>query len=460
MTAPSPAPVAAPSAAEARTQALLTAPVLSLLVRLALPNMGALLAAALTNISETVYVGRLGAGALAGLALAFPMVMLQSMLSTGALGSTVSAMVSRALGAGQRAQAQALAVQTFWLALGCGLLYTVFIWILGEALFSLLGGRGEALQQALAYARVAFLGSAFVWLANMLAAVIRGTGVMNVPAMVLLAVSVGQLLVGGALGMGWGPLPALGMRGVASGQVVAYGLGSVFLLGYLLSGRGTGLPLLSVPPQPRQMAAILRMGALACISPVQTVLTILILTRLVAQFGPEALAGYGVASRLEFLLMPVAFAVGVASVPPIGMAMGARQVARAREVAGWTAVLAGSVLGAAGLVAALWPQLWTHIFTRDAAVLAASASYLRWVGPCYAFLGIGLSLYFSAVAAGRAAGPVLAGTLRLVVVAVGGLLLACLAAPTWSIYALVAVGMVAYGTGTLVLVKYAQWARD
>lgn len=462
---PSPAADAAPhtagppSASAARTQALLTAPVLPLLVRLALPNMGALVAAALTNISETVYVGRLGAGALAGLALVFPMVMLQSMLSAGALGSSVSATIGRALGAGQRDQARTLAVQTFWLALGCGLVYTAFMLTLGESLFRLLGGRGEALQQALAYARVAFMGSAFVWLANLLAAVIRGTGRMNVPSMALLCISMGQLLVGGALGLGWGPLPALGMRGVASGQLVAYGLGSLFLLVHLMRDPHIGLPLLRVPLQPRLLMRIVQTGAVACISPFQTVLTILILTRLVAQFGPETLAGYGVASRLEFLLIPVAFAVGVASVPMIGMAMGARQVQRARLVAWWTATLAGGALGLAGLVVAVWPGLWANLFTSDAAVLAASASYLRWVGPCYAFLGIGLSLYFSAVAAGRASGPVLAGALRLAVVALGGLLLASLATPAWSIYALVALGMVAYGAGTLALVKYASWGQ-
>ena len=81
---------------------------------------------------------------------------------------------------------------------------------------------------------------------------------------------------------------------------------------------------------------ILKVGALAAFSPLQTVLTVLVLTALVARFGTEALAGYGIGARLEFLLVPIAFAVGVASVPMVGMAIGARDVARARRVA-WTA---------------------------------------------------------------------------------------------------------------------------
>ena len=100
---------------------------------------------------------------------------------------------------------------------------------------------------------------------------------------------------------------------------------------------------------------ILKVGAISCLSPLQTVLTILIFTKILAGFGTETLAGYGMGSRLEFLLVPIAFAFGVASVPMVGMAMGAGLVARARQVA-WTAgAAAGLTLGLVGLVVAVDP---------------------------------------------------------------------------------------------------------
>ncbi len=80
---------------------------------------------------------------------------------------------------------------------------------------------------------------------------------------------------------------------------------------------------------------------MACLSPLQTVLTILIFTKILAGFGTETLAGYGIGSRLEFLLIPITFAFGIASIPMIGMAIGAGLVPRARRIA-WTAA------GAAG----------------------------------------------------------------------------------------------------------------
>ncbi len=158
---------------------------------------------------------------------------------------------------------------------------------------------------------------------------------------------------------------------------------------------------------------ILRVGAVASFSPLQTVLTVLILTRLVASFGTEALAGYGIGARLEFLLVPIAFAVGVACVPMVGMAIGAGDVARARRVAWTGAGVSACAVGLIGLVVAAVPQAWSGRFTSDPGVLAAADLYLRLAGPAFVFVGLGLVLYFASQGAGKVLGPVLAATVRL-----------------------------------------------
>jgi putative MATE family efflux protein len=438
---------------------LLSAPVLPTLLRFALPNMGAMLATALAAIAETGYVGRFGVPALAGMALVFPVVMLQQMLSGGAMGGGVSSAISRAIGAGDATRADALTAHALWIAIAAGALTSLLMLLCGPALFALLGGRGEALAQAVAYSSVAFCGSIGVWVMNILASVVRGSGNMKVPSATYLAVALAQVALGGALGLGLGPLPRWGMAGVAAGQVIAYAAGGAWLFWHLRRGRAkVRLAVAATPLRWALLRDILRVGALACISPLQTVLIILILTRLVAGFGAHALAGYGIGTRLEFLLVPVAFAIGVASVPLVGMAMGAGQVRRARRVAWTAAALATALLGAIGALLALAPGLWTGLFTRDADVLAAAASYFHWAGPAYGFFGLGLSLYFSSLGAGRVGGPVLAGTLRLVVVAAGGAWLAQAQAPGWTLYALIGVAMVAYGLGTAFAVWRADWA--
>ncbi len=111
--------------------------------------------------------------------------------------------------------------------------------------------------------------------------------------------------------------------------------------------------------------------------------------------------------------MPITFAVGVASVPMVGMAIGARDVARARRVA-WTAAgLATLVLGGIGLTVAIAPDIWSARFTQDPGVRAAADLYLRLAGPAFAFVGMGMALYFASQGSGKVLGPVLAATVRL-----------------------------------------------
>lgn len=437
---------------------LLTAPILPVLLRFALPNMAGMLATALATVAETAYVGRFGVSSLAGMALVFPMVMLQMMLSGGAMGGGVAAAVSRALGAGAPERANALAVHAMWIGLAAGTLNGLLMLVFGPAIYAALGGRGEALEQAIAYSNVAFCGALGVWLMNTFASVLRGAGNMGVPSATFLLVSVAQVVIGGALGLGWGPFPRLGMPGVAAGQAIAFTAGAAFLFWYLRSGRSAvGLPVRDTSLQRGPMADILKVGALACISPLQTVLTVLILTRLVAQFGATALAGYGIGARLEFLLIPISFAIGVASVPLVGMAIGAGMPARAKRVAWIAALVTLATLGLLGGVVAIAPGLWVDLFTQDPAVRGSAGLYFSWAGPAYGLFGLGLCLYFSALGAGRVGGVVLAGTLRLAVVALGGWMLLQASAEPWTVFALVALGMVVFGLAAAFAVRATRW---
>lgn len=453
-------PLAIPAApAASSVPGLVFAPILPTLLRLSLPNTAAMLAVALAAIAETTYVGLLGVEPLAAMALAFPMIMLMQMMSAGAMGGGVSSAIARALGGNDVARANMLALHAVAIAIAAGLLFTAFFWLLGPAIYSLLGGRGAALEQAVLYSNTVFSGAIAVWLFNTLASVLRGTGRMITPSAAGLAVAALQIALGGALGLGLGPLPKLGMIGVGLGQVLAFGSGAAYLAWYLLmSGRGRlRLKPGAFAPNREMFADILRVGAIACLSPLQTVLTVLIFTALVARFGTVALAGYGIGARLEFLLIPIAFSVGIAAVPMVGMAIGAQQVARARRVAWSAAGLAAAALGAVGLVVILAPEAWSGLFTADAAVIEAARQYLIAAGAGFPFFGFGLCLYFASQGAGKLLGPVLTGSLRLLIVAAGGWWLTAIGAEAWTLFALAGAGMAVYGISTGLAVKLTRW---
>jgi putative MATE family efflux protein len=439
---------------------LLTLPILPTLLKLALPNTVAMFGSTLVAVAETSYIGRLGTEPLAAIALVFPFAMLTQMMSAGAMGGGVSSAISRALGAGNRARAATLALHAAMIGAGGGVFFTVMMLLFGRQFFALLGGRGHVLDEACNYSQVLFSGAIAIWLVNTLASVLRGTGDMRLPSATLIVAAIVQIVVGGTLGLGLAGLPQFGMRGVAAGQLAAFSLGAIFLSWYLISGRSRLTLNFSAFTFQRDMFIdILKVGAVSCLSPLQSVLTILIFTKILAGFGTEALAGYGMGSRLEFLLIPIAFAFGVASVPMVGMAIGAGLVTRARQVA-WTAgAAAGLSVGLVGLTVAINPALWVSLFTRDPGVTAAANSYFAWAGPAFGFFGMGTCLYFASQGAAKVVGPVLASTVRLLMVGIGGWWLVSIDAPAWTLFALVGAAMIVFGLSTAASIRLTRWGK-
>jgi putative MATE family efflux protein len=438
--------------------ALVEGPILPTLLRLAWPNVIALSAGTCVVIAETSYIGRLGVESLAAMALLFPCVILTMTMSGGAMGGGVASAIARALGAGDIDRASTLAAHALLIGISFGLTFMLGMLVFGPRLLELLGGRGNVLAQAIAYMQIFFGGAVVPWLMNTMAGVLRGTGNMKLPSLMILSSAVCQIILGGTLGLGLGPIPQFGMRGVAAGSLTAYSI-SISVMGwYLFSGRARVVPKISgLRIQWVMFIDILKVGAVSCLSPLQSVLTISIFTHLLARFGTAILAGYGIGARLEFMLTSISFSVGIASVPMIGMAIGAEQIARARRIA-WTAgVIAFVSVGALASIIAVFPDLWVNIFTGDAGVRAASRQYLATAAPMYAFIGLAMSMYFSSQGAAKMLGPVLAQTARLLFIAVGGWWLSTHDATAANFFSLAAASMVVLGVLSCASVILTRW---
>ena len=442
------------------TQSLLNGPILPTLVRLSLPNVISMVLTVLVSIAETWTIGRLGTVPLAAMALVFPFAMLTGMMSAGAMGGGVSSAVSRALGANNLERANTLAFHALAIGTFAGLLYTAIFLAFGPTFYGWLGGRDAVLAEASRYSMVLFSGALLVWLSNTLASVVRGTGNMRVPSLTIILTALLQIPLGIVLGLGWGSFQGLGMVGVAIGHIIATGVGVAYFLWFLMSGKGRlKLAVRGVSLQREMAIDILKVGAVALASPLQSVLAVLIFTGLVARLGVEALAGYSIGQRLEFLLIPISFGIGVAAVPMVGMAMGAGQVARARRVA-WTAGALSAVnLAVVGALVAIAPDLWAGLFSNEAAVLDHARQYLRLAGPAFAFFGLGLTLYFASQGSGKILGPVLASSVRLLLVVGVGWWLAQNNAGASAYFGLVAAAMVLYGVSTVLAVRCTKWGK-
>jgi len=453
-----PAPPAVTAISD-RTKRLLQDPILPLLLRMAWPNVLIMLAQASAQLIETWWISHLGTAALAGMALVFPPIMLTQMISAGAMGGGISSAIARALGSGRRDEADALVLHAVVINIVLGVAVTAVFLLWGREIFAALGGEGAALDAAVTYANVVFAGNALLWLLNGLASVIRGTGNMLVPALVICAgvallVPLSPLLI-----FGIGPIPALGIAGGGVALVLFYATGTAVLAWYILSGRNL-VRFRWTPPRWPLFRAILRVGAVGAVTSLQTNITIALVTALAASAaGTAAVAGFGTAVRLEYLLVPLVFGLGAPVVALVGTNVGAGLHERALRIALTAGGIAFAMTESIGLAAAIWPEAWLGLFSTEPAMLAAGSAYLRIVGPAYGFFGLGLVLYFASQGAGQLLWPLCVGFLRLAIAGVGGWLALHLTGELRWLFAAVALALVVYGVSLGLAVRSGVWFR-
>jgi Na+-driven multidrug efflux pump len=190
---------------------------------------------------------------------------------------------------------------------------------------------------------------------------------------------------------------------------------------------------------------ILRVGAVSALVTIGTNVTVASVTGLVGTFGPAAIAGYGVGSRLEYFLVPLVFGLGAPLVALVGTNVGAGQHERAVRVAWIGGLMAAAMCALIGALGALYPRVWLGLFDSDPAMLDAGSRYLQSVGPFYGFFGLGLGLYFASQGFGRLRWAVLANFTRLTLAVGGGWLALRSTADLTLVFVALSVGLVAFG---------------
>ena len=442
-----------------RRRGFLEGPIFPTLFRLSWPNVVIQLAQASTGLIETWYLSRLGTDVLAAMAIVFPVLMLMQTLSGGAFGGGISSAIARALGANRTEEADALVLHAVVLSGALGLASAATIILFGSNIYHLLGGEGASLQAALTYSHIVFAGMPLLWMMNGLAAVIRGTGNLLIPALgicggVVILVPLSPLLI-----FGLGPFPAVGVAGGGVALLVYYFCSTLFFGWYIFSGRNAAR--FKRGPLHRSLfIQIMRVGALAALSSVVTNATIASATALIGhRFGPAEVAGFGTGARLEYLLVPLVFGVGGTLVSMVGMNVGAACGPRARVIAFTGAGICFLMTELLGLTAALVPALWLQLFGSDPNMIAAGSTYLRIVAPFYGLYGFGFALYFANQGAGTLLWPVTGGIARFMLVAAGGWFILPLAGSVLWLYALIAAGLLLYCVILTAWTMRAEWGK-
>ena len=201
---------------------------------------------------------------------------------------------------------------------------------------------------------------------------------MSLHAGVLVGCVIAHIALAPVLIFGYGPFPALGPAGAGWGLVIPFGVGSLVMIRYLRSSRSiVRLNFRGIAPRWELFADILKVGVPGLINTAITNLSVVVLTGIAGQFGPETAIGYAMGARLEYIMQPIAFGFGTAIVAMVGTNWGARQYGRARQIAWTGATTIALVCGTIGLIVAVRPGLWLGLFSDDAEVARLGALYLR-----------------------------------------------------------------------------------
>jgi putative MATE family efflux protein len=367
---------------------LIEGPIGKILFKLTVPMIFGVLGMVAFNLVDTFFVGQLGTIELAALSFTFPVILVVSSLAMG-LGMGVAAVVSRAIGEGDSRKVRELTTDSLILAL---LIVAVFI-VLGlltlEPIFRLIGANADTLPLIKQYMKIWFPGMIFVVIPMVGNNAIRGIGDTKTPSAIMLVAVLINCILDPLLIFGIGPFPRLELVGAAIATVVARASTLVVSL-YVLVHREKMLTFAkrNLKSVRRSWMSILYIGLPAAGTRIIVPLVIGVITRFVASYGPEAVAGFGVASRIEIFAMAVIWALASVIGPFAGQNWGAGKPDRVR--AGIKTCEGFSMIWGLGmcivLVVAAEPV--ASVFNENPIVIKTIVMYLRIVPIAFGLEGI------------------------------------------------------------------------
>lgn len=376
------------------TSDLTTAPIPALIRRLAIPAGTGFFFNTMFNVVDIWYGGRLSTTALAAMSLSFPVFFILLAIGTGVSTGT-TALIGNALGRGARDESRQYVLQALSFALLHALALTAAGYVLLPRIFSLMGARGEYLSLALSYMYVIFAGAAFFLLNFVMSAILSSHGT-TIPyrnfliSGFFLNLALDPWFMYGGLG-----IPAMGLTGIAFSTILIQCIGNFYLFSQLSrTGALASFRLAELRPQWRYYRDLFGQGFPAAMNMMTVALGIFIITWFVGKFGQEAVAAYGIATRIEQIALLPVMGLNISTLALTAQNFGAGRIDRIRNVLA-VSLRYGFLLALSGTAAALFfTRELMQLFSTDPAVIAVGVRFLRieaFVFPAYVLLYICVS---------------------------------------------------------------------
>ncbi len=387
-----------------RRALFLEGPITRALVSLAIPIILANILQTGYQLTDSFWVGRLGAAAVAAVSVSFPVTFLVIALGSG-LAMAGATLTAQYAGAVRHDMVNHVAGQTMIMVVITSFLLGALGYIAAPYLLTLLGVATDVYDGALGFMRVSFVGMIFVFGYGMFQALMRGVGQTRIPLVIVLGTVILNFVFDPLFIFGWGPIPASGVMGAALATLATQALAMVLGMAIFLRGRhGIEVSWRSLIPDPPYIKRAFLLGFPGSVEFSTRALGLVVMSFIVASFGTLTIAAYGVGSTILQVVTIPAMGISMAVSTLVGQNIGAGNLDRAARIAFLGTALGFGVLTVAGLVAFLWAPLFVSFFIpNDADVIAEGAHFIRVMA--FAWGGIGIQLCIAS--AFRASGNML-----------------------------------------------------
>ncbi len=371
------------------------------LLKLSLPMVWGVLAILAFSLTDTYFIAQLGTNELAAISFTFPVVSILASVAMG-LGTGAASIIAREIGKGNRQKVQRLTTDSLLLSFLIVGILAVLGLITIKPLFRVLGAGPDLLPMIRDYMGIWYLGMIFLVVPLVGNSAIRASGNTIIPSLIMTFAAVANIVADPLFIFGWGPFPALGIKGAALATVLSRAGTLVASLAFLhFRERLLLFTLPSLATLVRNWYRLLSIGVPAAATNLISPLSVGLITSLMARYGAEAVAGFGLASRIEAVALIVPLAISASIGPFVGQNWGAQKYGRIKQALqlsfcfclGW-GIIISILLGMLSSQVITW-------FDSNPNVVSSAGIYLTLVPISYGALGIVLTASSASNALGK-----------------------------------------------------------
>ncbi len=339
------------------------------------------------NVVDTYFVAQLGTDKLAAMSFTFPAVMIIGSIAMG-IGNGAGLVIARVIGEGDHHKVQRTITDSLMLSVVMASILIFITLATIDPLFAAIGAKPEIISLIREYIEIIYLGSIFLFVSATANNAIRASGNAMLLGLLGISSTAINLVLDPFLIFGWGFFPRLELRGAALATIIAQGITLIFALIILYRQGAISLKLPRLRKVFQSWKNILHLAIPSVASNAIKPIYLGLITSMVAVYGQKAIAGFGIASRVELLVMIVFSALAASMGPIVGQNWGAGKLARINRALLFSSKICLIWGIFMSLILALVSPNLASLFDHNSEVLSIVATYFAIVPISYAAFGI------------------------------------------------------------------------